>query len=469
MKLIYFNRYPLAAAIMLGACSLNAAEKIVWSEGHGDISIQYTAGEWQWFAEEGKEVGDVIIRLNDVSRSEIPDLPAFAFLGPVGDPIWILPAGQTAGIPFMGVNAEGVALGTFTGDRMSLRLTSVSGPGHIMAWTTSGTGMPTLLMNSRDGLDAADKAEVLAGGHFHANWGFTQPGTYRAGFTASGTSADGGAPVTSEEAVYTFEVNVIKGGEADIEVAYEGGELEFHVHDEAADAEFEPGHVALQAGSSSGQIVPENPAFAFLGEPGASIYVLPQEETAGVLFLGLAGGEVEPGTFVNDALSIRLLDVQGPGHVAYYQVSEFGAPVVSLNSGDGITGADVVTVAAGSHAHRNWAFSAPGIYRITLQAAGTLSAGPEVVSAPTTFLFEVESGVQGPSLNASLANGDQQLLLSWNGTAGAVYQLQARATVGAGEWLNEGTPVTGTDGQQAVTADVGSERLRVFRLIQTQL
>jgi surface-anchored protein len=385
----HFSQFSRLAVCMAAVLVSSGAEKFIWSEGHGDLAVNYANGEWQWQAQEGKDPDRVIIRLGDLTRKEIPANPAFSFLGTAGDPIWIIPTGETAGIPFMGINAEATRSGTFVNNRFDLHLTSVSGPGDFVMWTTTGTGTPTILMNSRDGITISDKTDVPAGGHFHQNWGFTLPGTYRIGFKAAGVLTGQTTPTTSEETVYTFEVNVLKAGEVDIEVAYENVAIEFHIHDEVADVEFDPAYVALQAGPATWQTVPQSAAFSFLGRPGASIYVLPQDEPEGVLFLGLAAGEVSTGTFENDRLTIKLVAVEGPGRVAYYEIDQFGVPSVAFNSADGITAADIVTVAPGSHAHRNWSFSAPGVYRITLQASGTLTAGQEIRSEPATFLFEV--------------------------------------------------------------------------------
>lgn len=394
MNTSYPIRLSSHAAVLAAALSLHAAERFVcerfvWTEGHGDLAVNYLNGQWRWNVENGRKVHEVIIRLDDVTRRAIPGDPAFSFLGGEGAPIWIIGAHQTPGVPNLGISAEATPAGTFVGDRFELRLDSVGGPGDFFMWTTSGTGAPTLLMNSRDGITTADKADVPAGGHFHQNWGFNAPGTYRVGFRASGTPSNHATAVTSDAAIYTFEVNVLKQGEADVEITYEDGSLEFHVHDESTDGEFHPAHVALQAGPASWQTAPASAAFAFLGQGGAPLYVLPQTQTPGVLFLGLAAGEVAAGVFAEDTLTVELVGVEGPGHLFYYTVDGFGAPSVFFNSADGIDATDVVSVAAGSHAHRNWAFSEPGVYRVTLRARGTLTSGAEVRSDPARLWFEV--------------------------------------------------------------------------------
>lgn len=391
MKHYEHHRIALLAAAILGAAlhPLSAADKFIWTDGHGDLGVSYVNGSWEWSAEEGRPVDDVIINLRDNARVTIPTNPSFAFLGNAGEPIWIIPSVQQLGIPFMGANHELTPSGTFVNNRFDLRLSSVSGPGDFIMWTVSGAGTPTVLINSRDGIDDTDKANAPAPGHWHQNWGFTAPGTYRVGFTGSGVLANGGQTVTSDEAVYTFEVSVIKDGEVDLEVAYHDGELEFHLHDETTDTEFEPAHIALQAGPATWTTVPAEAAFGFLGAAGGHLYILPQDEQAGVLFLGLAAGEIPAGTFVDEELTVQLTAVNGPGSVFYYEVDGFGAPTVFFNSADGLTTDDAVAVAIGSHAHRNWAFSAPGVYRVTVVAAGELTGGGTVTSEPTTFLFEV--------------------------------------------------------------------------------
>lgn len=366
-----------------------------WTEGHGDITVNHLAGEWQFGVSIDSVPGiefaphEVLIQADDNARLAIPGGPNFSFLGTAGDPVWIYPQSLATGVPFIGISAEATPFGTFAGNRFDLELTSVTGPGDFFLWTTSGTGSPTVHINSRDGITAADVFDVPSGGHNHMNFGFSSPGTHRIGFQASGTLTGQTTPTTSDEAIYTFEVSVIKAGEVDLEVAYEEGELEFHLHDETTDTEFEPAHVALQAGPATWTTVPDDAAFEFLGRPGEHLYILPQDEQEGVLFLGLAGGEIPAGTFIDDELTVQLTAVNGPGEVSYYEVDGFGAPIVFFNSADGLATEDAVTVAIGSHAHRNWAFSAPGVYRITLVASGELSGGGTATSEPTTFLFEV--------------------------------------------------------------------------------
>ena len=65
--------------------------------------------------------------------------------------------------------------------------------------------------------------------------------------------------------------------------------------DEVNEREINADELVILGSSATQTVVPENPAFGFLGAPGEVVHVLPQEETEGVIFLGIAGDEIESG------------------------------------------------------------------------------------------------------------------------------------------------------------------------------
>jgi len=377
---------PVLGIISMAAV---AGERQIWTDGHGDLLVSYHDGAWDWGVWTGNEVDEVIISLDQSAKALIPDNANFEFLGAVDDPVWIAPQVDKQGVVFMGANTSSTPQGTFVGNRFDLKLTSVRGPGDFFVWTTGGAGSVEVPVNSRDGIDAMDVINAPAPGHWHQNWGFSSPGTYHVGFTAEGTVAGQSAKISSEEEVYRFAVNVFDRGELDMEVAYEDGAWELVLLDEANEVEIEAGDVALHASPGTWQVVPSDPSFGFLGHAGDSIYILPQEEKEGVLFLGIAGDEIEAGVFKNDQVSLNLSTVDGPGSVFLYSTDAFGAPTKYFDSSDGITSEDQFPVSVGGHAHLNWAFSSPGIYRVGLNASGVLTDGTPTMSEETVFLFEV--------------------------------------------------------------------------------
>ena len=47
----------------------------------------------------------------------------------------------------------------------------------------------------------------------------------------------------------------------------------------------------------------------------------------------------------------------------------------------------------GGHAHQNWAFTAPGVYKVDVQASGTLVGASEAIqSEVATFTFYLDAG-----------------------------------------------------------------------------
>ena len=131
---------------------------------------------------------------------------------------------------------------------------------------------------------------------------------------------------------------------------------------------------------------------AFLGEAGRSVWVLPEIEADGVLFLGVGTSRIGSGVFSGDTVQLRLHSVEGPGTFAVYSVGSFGAPLVHMSSADGIrSDLDRLSLpAVGGHRHVNWAFGAAGRYRVGFVASGQLRSGGAVVeSAVVHFTFEV--------------------------------------------------------------------------------
>lgn len=391
---------PLAliSALSVVSTPLQADDHLRWETGHGDLRLDYTAGNWDVHFTSDASPGaplaldETVLVFNDAARKPIPDLPNFAFLGSPGDPIWIMPQVKESGsdIVFLGVASQ-TSLGIFQNDEQFFQLTSVSGPGKFFMWT-AGSGIVTVHMNSSDGIDANDRLRVSAQSHLHNNWAFSAPGTYTIGLKAEGTPSGQGAPISSEELFLNVEVGTFATGDVDIDVTYEqsAGELHLGIHQESTDTEFESDHVALKVNARSWARVPNDSAFEFLGELNSKVLILPQSEIDGLLFLGVAGGGIPAGTFENDNVSLNLVGLTGPGQLAVYETDTFGSPTAFFQSANGIDQTDSFPVLSGGHRHANWAFTKPGVYRIDLQASGIRSVDQQLVqSEVATFLFEV--------------------------------------------------------------------------------
>lgn len=197
----------------------------------------------------------------------------------------------------------------------------------------------------------------------------------------------------------------------DVGVNYEDGAWDLHVHAEALDLEFEPGDAILGVDIIGAQSsIPSGSDWSFLGTAGSPVWILPQTQNPSLLFLGLGTEEMATGLFTSDQVTLSLKAVNGPGTFAVYETGMFGAPTVFMNSGDGINVGDSIALTAGGHRHVNWSFTAPGVYQIDFEGAGTLADGNVFTSSGNvTYTFEV-AAVPEPGTASFLALGSLALI-----------------------------------------------------------
>ena len=194
----------------------------------------------------------------------------------------------------------------------------------------------------------------------------------------------------------------------DIGVAFDLGAFDLHIHDETNDIEYAPDAAILGVGTAAYQLVPNNPAYSFLGTPGVdSVWILPKVQDPNLLFLGIGSEEITRGTLDLDKYTLSLVSVSNVngGKFRLYDVDGFNVPTVVFNSGDGITGADSTTLPTGDHAHFNYTFSAPGQYDIAFKVDGLVGGNP--VTQTATYTFDV---VPEPGSALLLATGALALI-----------------------------------------------------------
>lgn len=97
---------------------------------------------------------------------------------------------------------------------------------------------------------------------------------------------------------------------------------------------------------------------------GARIIPLVEDLSLTTIWLGMRVlGESQ------ESVTLRAVDVQGPGNLAAYLTGTFGQPIRYIDSSDGVDANDVVELPANAHTHMSWAFSTPGTYSLTLEAS----------------------------------------------------------------------------------------------------
>ena len=175
----------------------NEASEI--SAGHVDLGPRLIDGQWRAGLRHDAESGAVwrdpnqtVLRVNDAAIMTAPNSADYPFLADVaGKPVHVIPQTQNPSVVWLGWNTQDPAV-TATIDRgLTMRVGPVSGPGRAWLFLQSGTfGKPLLLADSGA---APGDVWIDSGTHVHANWAFSQPGTYTATVTFLGTTTAGEA------------------------------------------------------------------------------------------------------------------------------------------------------------------------------------------------------------------------------------------------------------------------------------
>jgi surface-anchored protein len=219
------------------------------------------------------------------------------------------------------------------------------------------------------------------------------------------------APATaSAQSVWSSE-------HGDFGIGYDAGALDPHVHLHAgavvngsplgADAEFAPGDILAYIPSSKGAARAADPAWDFIGvSAGQTVWTFPATEDPTLPFIGFGAEELDPLDWTT-SFTITLTGLSGSGvlaggHFSAYTIDSFDNPdLIAISSFGGISGADVITLAAGGHTHYNLAFTQQGIYEATFLIQGIHAVdGPK--SATATYTFGV-AAIPEPSSAAALA------------------------------------------------------------------
>jgi surface-anchored protein len=202
----------LVGALLAGTAVPVQAAPIVLTSGHVDvIDVDYISGALVVRVLDGtgpsnveRNPADVVFRVPAAAKLNVPSGAAWSFLGTAGQ-AWILPQSNTSGLIWAGWNTTEVPSGVFQNNRVTFRLTSVSGPAGFSIYTTA-LGSPTVLFDSGNGLPDNLNVNYNSHAHAHANWGFDAAGTYAITFQVTGTLAATGATVSSGSMTFTFEV-----------------------------------------------------------------------------------------------------------------------------------------------------------------------------------------------------------------------------------------------------------------------
>jgi surface-anchored protein len=409
---------------------------------------------------------ETVYRIKANSRIAVPMDEAYSFLGEAGSTVWVGPQAEEDGKIYLAMAADNFPAGVVESDRIEVRLVSFEGPGEFALYETDSFGLPVLNYSTADGLDESDLRVVTATEHSHLNWAFTAPGTYTIGLEATAVRASDGEPLSSEITTFSFEVVppvIIDEGDADIATLLEGDRIILESFWGLTEMAYAPSETVYRIKANSRIAVPMDEAYSFLGEAGSTVWVGPQSEEDGKIYLAMAADNFPAGVVESDRIEVRLVSFEGPGEFALYETDSFGLPVLNYSTADGLDESDLRVVTATEHSHLNWAFTAPGIYTIGLEATAVRASDGEPLSSDiTTFSFEVV-----PPIRTRLTlDGPAAVVLVWEGIANTRYIIQGTTDIADGEWQSLSKPIPGVNGTMTRTVDITNQTTGFLRVVE---
>ncbi|MEV2237109.1 TIGR03773 family transporter-associated surface protein [Micromonospora sp. NPDC049891] len=122
----------------------------------------------------------------------------------------------------------------------------------------------------------------------------------------------------------------------------------------------------------------------FLGRPGDQVWLLPQAQRSGIVWPGWNTQHPTVVSGIRGPVTWRFKGASGPGRFTLFLTGSFGAAEVLFDSGKSLP--QQLDIPANTHAHGNWAFSRPGLYRLAFEMTGTTTSGTRVTDTKTLTL-----------------------------------------------------------------------------------
>ncbi|AEB44438.1 hypothetical protein VAB18032_16670 [Micromonospora maris AB-18-032] len=226
----------VVAGTMLAPTAASAAEKVVLSKGHTDaVDVHFEDGALSLKVNDDtvspavtRDPADVTFQVLPEAAMAVPDDSRFAFLGPAGSRIWLLPMTQDPRLLWPGWNTTTLKTGVFEGNKVRLSLVDVQGPGTVTLFTQDSFGGPIIKFRDDDGLP--DTIDVPVKTHAHSNWAFSALGSYTLKFQADATLTDG-TTVSTGPVDYSFVVGELSGSGPQVSLSVSGMADEYQPND----------------------------------------------------------------------------------------------------------------------------------------------------------------------------------------------------------------------------------------------
>lgn len=176
--------------------------------------------------------------------------------------------------------------------------------------------------------------------------------------------------------------SIIDNTDVDIVFEYDAGVWEVFLFDTITEEEFDPAEAYLRMNENSMRTRPAGAAFDFIGPEGTTIWYLPEADP-GAPYDSLYGAHevgVDPGVFVDNQATLTFPSIVTPdgGHVHLWVEDVFGNPTLVFSSDPAAGAPNFYTfpdLSDTDHIHKNWAFTAEGIYEFDMRIDADLAAG----------------------------------------------------------------------------------------------
>ena len=121
-----------------------------------------------------KDPGSMTFALGERAKIKAPE--ALSYAASVGQDVWMIPATQIRGVPWLGMNSQREEIVTETSGQVRFSLLDVQGPGNVAVFESGslGAGIGTHVFDG-----AGTSYTLPANTHAHQNWVFTEPGSYQ--------------------------------------------------------------------------------------------------------------------------------------------------------------------------------------------------------------------------------------------------------------------------------------------------
>ena len=121
-----------------------------------------------------KDPASMTFALGERAKIKAPE--ALSYAASVGQDVWMIPATQIRGVPWLGMNSQREEIVTETSGQVRFSLLDVQGPGNVAVFESGslGAGIGTHVFDG-----AGTSYTLPANTHAHQNWVFTEPGSYQ--------------------------------------------------------------------------------------------------------------------------------------------------------------------------------------------------------------------------------------------------------------------------------------------------